>query len=293
MIARRNLLLGTGGLLAAQAIAPLAANARGFSREVHSLDPVTTAMRLRGSADGALTMSYLDAVREIMLDGEIMPFCQLQAFVLARYVPVGDMFEAQVLEVAYYTDPQTNEQLTSFNFPGSTEAVTVPKYRTGPIKVRFANTLDEWEEVNPGNAGEASADFAPRSRVRLQRSVDTPKIENDKLLIRTNEYGRAYVGDSQKPAVFYREWIVYEAQADDVFGSTAPNIPAQYSYTAMSSWRPWMKMDGRNGHTTSNGRGRKIWTPAELPPELYALVEEHDPDLLDDPIAALAKVATR
>lgn len=293
MIGRRDLLKVTGGLVAAQALVPAPAMARALFREVPSLDPVTTAMRMRGSADGALTMSYLDAVREIMLDGEITPFCKLQAFVVARYVPVGDVFEAQIIEVAYYTDFETNEQLTSFKFPGQTEAVSVPKYRTGPIKVRFANTLDEWEDVNPGKAGEASANFAPRSRVRLQRSVKTPTIEGDKLFIRTNEYGRAYVNGAKSPSVFYREWIIYEAETSDIYASDAPSIPATYSYSAMSSFRPWMKLEGRTGHTAENGRGRKIWSPAELPPEIYSLVEKHDPDLLKEPEAALSRTLAR
>ncbi|WP_394730089.1 DUF1838 family protein [Altererythrobacter sp. GH1-8] len=267
--------------------------ASNHSSRVTTLDPLSTVMRMRGSADGALTMSYLDAVREIVVDGDIVPFCDLKAFVVARYVPVGSLFEAQILEVAYYVDRKTGKQIESFQFPGQSEPVAVPKYRTGPLTVRFANQLDEWETVTPGNPGEASADFAPPSRVRLQRSVETPWVSREKLLVRTNEYGRAYTSGSSKPAVFYREWMIYEALAEDIFSTQSPNIPAEYSYTAISSWRPWMKMDQVSGHTTSNGRGRKIFSPAELPHDIRQLVMQHDPDILDDPAGALSKLATR
>jgi hypothetical protein len=270
-----------------------AAKAPRSAKELSSLDPLTTVMRLRGSADGALSMSYLQAVRELVVDGEVMPFCSLNAFVLARYVPKGALYEAQILEVTYYLDPQTGALLDQFKFPGAQAPVRVPKYRTGPITVRFAQGLDEWEQVNPGNKGEASADFAPPSSVRLQRSVGQPWLDGNRLFIRSDEYGRAYVDKAKAPAVFYREWIVWRGDVNTILTSDAPSLPSEYSYAAMSSWRPWMKMGNTNGHTVSNGRGRKIAALEELPEGFYALLKEHDPDVLEDPEKALAGVATR
>lgn len=297
MMTRRPFI--TGGLAAAGSVlsgslsAQAMAKAPDYGKDFQSLDPLTTVMRLRGSADGALTMSYLQAVRELVVDGEVIPFCSLNAFVLARYVPVGDLYEAQILEVTYYLDPQTGALLDQFKFPGAQAPVRVPKYRTGPITVRFAQGLDEWEQVNPGNTGEASADFAPPSSVRLQRNVGEPWLDGNRLFIRSNEYGRAYVDKAKPPAVFYREWIVWRGDLQTVLTSDAPSLPSEYSYAAMSSWRPWMKMGNTNGHTVSNGRGRKISTLEELPKGLHALLKEHDPDVLADPEKALEGVATR
>lgn len=297
MITRRPFIAGglaaAGNLLSASVPARAMAKTPHYGKDFQSLDPLTTVMRLRGSADGALTMSYLQAVRELVVDGEVIPFCSLNAFVLARYVPVGDTYEAQILEVTYYLDPQTGTLLDQFTFPGAQAAVRVPKYRTGPITVRFAQGLDEWEEVNPGNKGEASADFAPPSSVRLQRSVSQPWLDGDRLFIRSNEYGRAYVDKAKPPAVFYREWIVWRGDLQTIVTSDAASLPSEYSYAAMSSWRPWMKMGNANGHTVSNGRGRKIAALEELPEGLHGLLKEHDPDVLADPESALAGVATR
>lgn len=292
---RRQLIgaAGAAALLPAFAAPPSLASDKQLRERLAALNPLETVMRLRGSADGALTFAYLDAVRELVIEGDIIPFCNLKALIVARYVPRGDIFEAQVLECAYYTDPETGEPRDTFLFPGSAAPVRVPKYRTGPITVRFAQGLDEWEEVNPGNAGEASADFAPPSSVRLQRSVSRPWTDGPTLLIRSNEYGRAYTDRAKPPAVFYREWIIWRGDVDQVLNSDAPNLPSEYSYSALSSWRPWMKMGNTPGNTAENGRGKKVASLGDLPEDLKLLVAEQDPDVFDNPARALADVAKR
>jgi len=294
--ARRTLLSAAG----AAALLPSAAvkaetpdKSAELEAELASLNRLQTMIRLRGSADGAMTFAYLNAVRELVIEGDIIPFCELKAFVVARYVPVGDTFEAQVLECAYYIDPATGKPHTTFLFPGQSEPVSVPKYRTGPITVRFAQNLDEWEDVNPGNKGEATADFAPPSSVRLQRNVSAPWVDGETLFIRSNEYGRAYIDRAKPPAVFYREWILWRGNLDQILHTDAPDLPSEYSYSAISSWRPWMKMGATPGHTAENGRGKKIASIDDLPSDLKQLVAENDPDVLDNPAKALANVAKR
>lgn len=293
-IARRGLIGAAGAAAVLPGFAaPPKATPGDTDLRLAALNPLETVMRLRGSADGALTLAYLDAVRELVIEGDIIPFCNLKALIVARYVPRGAMFEAQVLECAYYIDPNTGEPHEQFRFPGAAEAVKVPKYRTGPITVRFSKSLDEWEDVNPGNAGEASADFAPPSSVRLQRSVSAPWSDGPTLLIRSNEYGRAYTDRAKPPAVFYREWIIWRGNVDQALNSDAPNLPSEYSYSALSSWRPWMKMGNTPGNTAENGRGKKIASVDDLPEDLKRLVAQNDPDVLDNPAAALANTATR
>lgn len=294
-IGRRGLFgaAGAAAILPAFSAPPQTRSNTQLQAELAALDPLETVMRLRGSADGTLTFAYLDAVRELVIEGDIIPFCNLKALIVARYVPKPSGFEAQVLECAYYTDPKTGEPLDKFLFPGQSEPVAVPKYRTGPITVRFAPDLDEWEDINPGNAGEASADFAPPSAVRLQRSVGQPWTDGPTLLIRSNEYGRAYMDRAKPPAVFYREWIIWRGDLEEVLTSDAPNLPSEYSYSALSSWRPWMKMGNTPGNTAENGRGKKVPSIDTLPEDLKQLVAKNDPDVFNDPEAALAATGKR
>lgn len=266
----------------------LALGARAGAAPASMPDRLTTMMRMRGSVDGALVAGWLDAERSTVIDGEIVPFCRILAATVSRFRMMGDECEATTVEVAYYLDPETGRVLESFRFPGAAEAVPVPLYRAGPAKIRFAVDVDYWEENEPTAKGAASTAFAPRSSVHLQRSIGAPKVHEGSVYMRSNEYGRVYPVRGAPPTIFYREWMVWRADEADVMGD-APGIPADFMYSALSSWRPWMKMGSIKGHTAENGRGMKVASPAGFPEELQALIREKDPDVLTDPMGALAQ----
>jgi Protein of unknown function (DUF1838) len=279
MIARRSLLAG----LAASAAVPRAA----FAITMSPAERLETMVRMRGDASGGMVFGWLDAVRSTFIDGEIRPMCRMVAATVSRFERRNDQFEATVLEVAYYLDPKTNEQLKTFRFPGAAQDVTVPKYRAGPAKVRFGIDLSEWEEFTPNQPGQATSEFAPKSSVHLERNVGTPTIQDGSLFLRSDEYGRVYPDKSKPPTVFYREWMVWQARADDLLKSKATNVPATFAYSALSSWRPWMQMGDIKGHTAENGHGAKVDSIDQLPTMIRDLIKARDPDLLDNPTRAL------
>lgn len=248
---------------------------------------LTLMIRMRGSTDDRLCAGWLDAERSTVIDGEIVPFCRILAGTVSRFQRRGDLFEATVLEVAYYLDPKSGEILEKFRFPGAAEAVTVPPYRAGPAKVRYATEIDEWEENNPTAKGAASTSFAPRSSVHLQRNIGAPTIANGSVYMRSNEYGRVYPDRAAPPTIFYREWMIWRAAEQDALRMAAPSIPADFMYSALSSWRPWMKMGATKGHTAENGRGAKVAGPDAFPKALRDLIKASDPDILNDPIGVL------
>jgi len=249
-------------------------------------DWLATMMRMRGSLDGRIVAGWLEAERSTVIDGEIAPFCRILAATVSRFRMMGDACEATTVEVAYYLDPVTGALLDSFRFPGAESPVPVPLYRAGPAKIRFAVEVDDWEENEPTAKGAASTAFAPRSSVRLQRSIGAPRVHEGSVYMRSNEYGRVYPVRGAPPTIFYREWMIWRADAADVMGD-APSIPADFMYSALSSWRPWMKMGDIKGHTAENGRGMKLASPAAFPDELKALIRARDPDVLDDPAGVL------
>ena len=161
-----------------------------------------------------------------------------------------------------------------------------PGSRAGPQKVRFGVSLDEWEENDP-QQGRVSSNFAPKASVHLQRSVGIPAVDQGSLYIRADEYGRVYPDRAAPPTVFYREWMIWRAAARDVLRGHAASVPADYSYSALSSWRPWMQMGATKGHTAENGRGPKVEAPADFPAELRELIARRDPDVLTNPARAL------
>ncbi len=263
------------------------ANRVGAAMPATPSERLETAIRLRGSTDGRLCAGWLDAVRVTVIDGEIVPFCRMLAGTLSRFERHGDVYEATTLEVCYYLHPETGAPLETFQFPGTAESVRVPSYRTGPTKVRYSAALDEWEEHDPAAKNGASADFAPKSSVHLQRSVGMPTLNNGYLYLRTDEYGRVYPDRAAPPTVFYREWMTWRAKAKEVTESRSPTVPADFMYAALSSWRPWMKMGTIKGHTAENGHGAKVRSSEDYPLELRDLVARKDPDVLRDPVRAL------
>lgn len=280
MIERRSFVTG---LIAAAAMPAHAAE--------HAMTPaerLEAMVRLRGDTAGGLTFGWLDAVRSTVIDGDIQPFCRLMAASVSRFERRGDLFEATTLEVAYYVDPKTGAPFQKFRFPGATHDVEVPAYRTGPSKVRFGIDLSEWEEIDRSGPGQVSPAFAPtKASVHLERSVGIPTIDKGKIFLRSDEYGRVYADKSKPPVVFYREWLIWEGQADAVLHSRASSIPSTHSYSALSSWRPWMQMGDIKGHTAENGHGAKVASPADFPEELRALISSRDPDVLKNPARAL------
>ncbi len=280
MISRRSLMAG----LAACAAIPSSALAAIAMSPAERLE---TMIRMRGDTSGGLVFGWLDAVRSTVIDGNIIPMCRMVAATVSRFERRNDQFEATVLEVAYYLDPNSNALLKTFRFPGAAQDVTVPVYRTGPAKVRYGIDLSEWEEHTPGEPGKATSAFAPKSSVHLERNVGIPTVEDGTLFLRSDEYGRVYPDKSKPPSVFYREWMVWQARADALLKSKATSVPSTFAYSALSSWRPWMQMGGVKGHTAENGHGAKADSLEKIPSMLRDLIKSRDPDVLADPARAL------
>jgi hypothetical protein len=245
-------------------------------------------VRMRGRTDGKLVHGWLRSQRSAVIDGEVTPLCGVLAGAVQRFERRSeDLFEATILEVAHYTHPVTGELLESVTMPGTGRSVRVPAYRFGPVKARFAVALDEWEEFDPPQGGSGAAAFVPRSSVHLVRSLEPVASHGDHIALRANEYGRVHPERSAPPTIYYREWMVWKALASELAREGTPGIQADYAYTALTSWRPWMQMGELRGHTIDSGIGAKAFDWSACPPEFLELTRRLHPDVLDDPERAL------
>ncbi|MEY3137617.1 MAG: hypothetical protein RL580_1349 [Pseudomonadota bacterium] len=244
-------------------------------------------VRIRGGTDGRIVHGWLRSQRSTVIDGEITPLCGVVAGAVQRFERIReDVFEATILEVAHYVHPSTGDLLDTVEMPGTGRRVKVPAYRFGPVKARFAVMLDEWEEFDPPQGGSGATQFVPRSSVHLLRSIEPATAVGDRVAIRTNEYGRVYPDRSGPMTIYYREWMAWQARAEDLARSSAV-VAANYGYTALTSWRPWMQMGTLKGHTIDSGYGAKAMNWTECPPEFLELTRRRHPDVLDDPERAL------
>jgi hypothetical protein len=241
-------------------------------------------VRLRASTDGRTSFGWLDALRYAVIDGEIHPLCRVLAAGIARFDKVSSgRYAAVMLEVAHYVDIGSGELLDTLAMPQTGVVVKVPHYRTGPKRVAFGVSIDESEVAGEGIPRKQLESFAPVGDVRLQRSVSEPWRENDALFVRHEEYGRVTPRDPAAARIFYREWTSWRGPAERALDARLASAPSEMSYSAITSWRPWMQMGKLPGHTVENGRGCKIATLAQLPEQILRLTERLHPDVLDYP----------
>lgn len=251
-------------------------------------DLLKTYVRVRGSLDGSITAGWLDSLRYVIVDGVAHPFCRVVAGALTRYERKSDaVYEATTLEITHYVDFHTGELLDTLTVPLTHRVVKVPPFRIGPSKVRFAVQLDEREPFSPKVEGKGSENFAPLGEVHLRRAITDPRRTGAEFFVRHEEIGGV---EPKAPGILpisYREWTIWRGPAEVALDPTKAYCPAELSYTAMTSWRPWMQMGDLKGHTLDSGRGGKARRFADLPSRYLELTGRRHPDVLRDPEAAL------
>lgn len=295
---RRGLLTGAAAALAGlgvatrgRAAAPglfATPSARSVAARLSGTALLDAFVRMRGRTDGRLVHGWLRSQRSTVIDGDVTPLCDVLAGAAQRFERLdANTYEATILEVAHYTLPGTAELLDRVAMPGTGRSVKVPAYRFGPVKARFAIALDEWEEFDPPQGGTGATAFVPKSSVHLLRSLGAAAAVGDRVELHANEYGRVYPDRSKPNTIYYREWMIWQAAAAELARARAVSVPAEYAYTALTSWRPWMQMGEIKGHTLDSGHGAKALSWSECPPEFLELTRRRHPDVLDDPERAL------
>jgi len=288
-----------GGLsLASASIAGGAGQALARPHTVDALNGdvelVRAVRKMRSSTDGRLRSGWLEAKRFSYIDGEITPLLILLAGTISTSRDNGDgTFDINVVETTYYLDVETGELLDTLAMPGTVKVVKVPLYRSGPAAVTVSAKSDI-SELATGKEGVVSEDgneapsaFAPKGDVKLERSVGPAVIDGNTVWIQTEEYGRVFPTDPKDARVFYKESAIWQGELDELVDPTVHAASAKLSYSAASSWRPWMEMGDIQGHTMSSGIGATCNSLAEMPEEWLRLTAIHHPDILENPEGVL------
>jgi hypothetical protein len=250
-------------------------------------DLLTALIKMRGSLDNRLVLGWMRARRFAVSQGVVEPLCGFVAATLSRFERVSeDMYSAVTLEITHYTDFDTGELLASVVMPFTRRRVDVPTYRFGPAVTRFAVTLEEKSEFAPAK-GTTEGQFAPAGSVLMSKSIAPAFVRQGQLYLRHEEYGRVYPSAAALPSMFYRESTVWSAPVGDVLSGATRQVDAQVAYSALTSWRPWMKMGDLPGNTFENGVGGRAGSLAEMPEDWLRYTRQLHPDVVADPEAVL------
>jgi hypothetical protein len=255
---------------------------------------VRAVRKMRSSTDGRLRSGWLEAKRFSYIDGEVKPLLILLAGTISNSRDNGDgTFDINVVELTYYLDVETGELLDTLEMPGTGKTVKVPLYRSGPAAVTVS-AKSEISELATGKEGvvnddgkEAPSVFAPKGDVKLERSVGPAVIDGNTVWIQTEEYGRVFPTDPKDARVFYKESAIWQGELDELVDPKVHAASAKLSYSAASSWRPWMEMGDIKGHTMSSGIGATCNSLAEMPEKWLRLTRLHHPDILENPEGVL------
>lgn len=276
MIHRRRLLQGLGA--AALAVAsPFAVARNGLDLKVPQ-DRLTALAKMRGSTNGILTIGWIMGTRYAVIDKKAVPMLGILAGTFSQYRRVDEnTFEAHALEVAYFTDLASGKLLETWENPVTGKVVEVPQTRMGPSRILMRA---EGLEV-PRPSGEAAG-------MQIRHQFMDPIQFQGRVWI-TEEIRVA--SEPREPggkAFRYNEMTTYESRLADLENPEITAAPVNVQYHSLVSFRPWMGFGDTPGHTTARGFGSRETRVEDLPPYYLELTERHHPDVLNDPIAALA-----
>lgn len=297
---RRSLLVSAGAAitsLAAGAVQLSTADARlrrpagstgGASVQMTDAALLTAFAKMRYALDDQVTIGWVDATTYAFIDGATYPLYRLRAGTWVRMRRVDDLhFVGRTIETAYFFDPKTDELLSTLKMPVTGMEVPVKPYRAGPSNASLGVREEHTGAFRMSSESRDGAAFFREGQTQRRQSLSQPMREGDALFIREDQGTRVTTATGGKPIFFYSEWTITQANWKDVQNPKLKYVDSTLQYSAIAAFRPWMKMDGVDGHTLQNGRGGRAGTNADLPPRYLEMVRKYDPDLLDDPAKVL------
>ena len=238
-------------------------------------DRLTAIAKLRGATDDRLVISYVIGARYAVPEHRLVPMMGILAATFSRWTRLdADRFEARSLEVAFFTDLATGGLLEQWKNPVTGAVVDVPVTRMGPSRIVI--TADGLTVDVPG--GEASG-------LRLVHVFQPPVVVGDQVWL--TEQINVDGPPGPRPFV-YNELSTYAARKSDLDDPGQAAVPTDVQYQSLITYRPWMGFGDAPGHTLARGAGRRVSRIDELPPQYVALAKRLHPDVIADPLAALA-----
>jgi hypothetical protein len=239
-------------------------------------DLLSLQVKLRGSLDDRMVISWIRATQYAVVDTVITPLYHLRNASFQKFTKLSDdKYAITMLELAYFTDLETGAPLTSFTNPFTHATGTFPPALFGPNHVSLTT-----EGLQP-------PEHFPFGTLTFEGGLGPAYTDGDDVWMREETLVRM---SSDNPAFgnyVYNELVTYKGRWADANNPDIASVDAWITYNTTSNWRPWMMPGDTPGHIMSEGYGKKVQTVADLPEDYLALARELDPELIDDPEKAL------
>ena len=233
--------------------------------------------KLRGSLDKRLVITWINAVQYAVVDTVLTPLYRLRNGSFQLFARQDDgSFAITMLELAYFTDLETGEALAEFTNPFTQQTGPVPPAVFGPNRVTL--TLE----------GLQPPEHFPFGTLTFDGRLGPAWTDGERLWMREETL---VTMNSDNPAFgnyIYNELVTYQGSLADVNDPSALSADCNITYNTTSNWRPWMLAGDTPGHIMSEGFGRKVASIDDLPADYLQLAEQHDPQVLENPVALMS-----
>lgn len=287
---RRKMLTNSAATAAAACLGPSAAAARGTASHTPEdlawpgAKMLEAFIKARSSLREEFTIGWVDATTCAVINGETLPLYRLLAATWQKHRRAGDSaFEGRNLEVAFYLDANTGARLEKLTMPRTGTEVAVPNYRSGPSANKIVVEESLHDDFNMASETQGASKFWRNGTSYREQKLLQAQRDGDDFLIRQTLGTRVIAQGTDKPVFFYHEWTINRAPWRDIMNPRVASTQVEVQYASIAAFRPWMQMQGVDGHTLQTGRGGKVWDAAQLPPRLLAMCRQYHPDLLNDP----------
>lgn len=288
-INRRKMLTNSAAIAAAACFNPSAAAARGPASHTPEdlawpgAKMLEAFIKARSSLREELTIGWVDATTCAVINGETLPLYRLLAATWQKHHRAGaTAFEGKTLEVAFYLDANTGKRLEKLTMPRTGTEVTVPNYRSGPSANKIVVEESLHDDFNMASETPGGSKFWRNGTSHREQKLLQAQRDGDDFLIRQTLGTRVMAQGTDKPVFFYHEWTINRAPWRDIMNPRVASTQVEVQYSSIAAFRPWMQMQGVDGHTLQTGRGGKVWTAEQLPPQLLAMCKQYHPDLIAD-----------
>ena len=229
-------------------------------------------VKLRGSLDERMSIWWIRATQYAVVDTVLTPLYHLLNASFQQFKRIDeDTFAIAMLELAYFTDLESNQPLSEFTNPFTRETGAVPPAMFGPNFVTL--TTD----------GLQPPENFPFGTLTFDGQLGPGYTDNEDVWVREDTLVKMTSANPAFGNYIYNELVTYKGNWDEVNDRETPCASANITYSTTSNWRPWMMPGDTPGHIMSEGFGKKVSCVDELPADYLAMARKLNPEVIADP----------
>ena len=248
-------------------------NASNHDYDLNNLnDLLECQIKLRGSLDERMVIWWLHATQYAVVDTLLTPLYHLLNASFQRFTKIDDnAYAITMLELAYFTDPETGSVLQEFTNPFTKLTGTVPPAMFGPNRVSLTTN------------GLQPPEHFPFGTLTFTGQLGPGRTDGEDIWVREDTLVEMVSANPAYGDYVYNELVTYQGQLAEINDPEIKSASAGMTYNTTSNWRPWMMAGDTGGHIMSEGYGKKVTRIEYLPEDYLALAREHDPAIITDP----------